>query len=494
MKIDLLAIGLGRISWAFLRALRFSSSYHLHHHLAVFLCGLFLSIWTCFDEFSLHPLGITSILKWAGGGKIWPLHRCWAALSLVALCHLAWILYSGGRESGRLNRVRRALLAAGIKNAEGEVPTLLKVARGNPPAEVLLRSNGVSPEDITVKAKQLESALHARFYAAQYLESESGKIDRSVTQIIFSTVDLPIRFTFKDVKKHLKEAYTFPIGTSYKGIVVDSLESHTHILACGTTGGGKSNFLNTFLLSMLSSSEPVDLTLIDLKGGIEFETYRGIKGSKVYSTVDETLDALSWVQAEMEIRFAQMKALGLKKFNRAQMKKNRMVVVIDEASILYTLSSSDRRAREKAIKAREVSEHLVKTARASGIHILFAAQKPDKKSLDTSIRTNIGAVMTFRLPDVPSSVIAVGNRAACDLPQISGRGLWKHGNEMIEVQTAYLSDQELEATLNELKRAPTASGSSSEKGAKPANKITSIIEDQRRKGETKPPESDSPSA
>lgn len=492
MRIDLITIGLGRIFWEFLRALRFRSSYHPYHHLAVFLFACFLAIWTCFDEYSLHPLGITSILRWYGGGQIWLLHRCWATLSLIAFCHLSWILYRGGRESWRLTKVKKALLATGIKNAEGEVPKILKVARGNPPTEVLIASNGVSPDDITAKGKQLESAMHARFYSAQYLADETGKINREITQIVFSTVDLPIRFAFNDIKGHLKQAYSFPLGQSYKGIAVDNLENHTHMLACGTTGGGKSNFLNTFLLSMLNSSKAVDLTLIDLKGGIEFECYRGIKGTKVYSTVDDALDALSWVQAEMEIRFAQMKVLGLKKYNRAQMKKNRMVVVIDEASVLYTVSATDKRAKEKALTARGISEYLVKTARASGIHLLFAAQKPDKKSLDTSIRTNIGAVMTFRLPDVPSSVIAVGNRAAVDLPQISGRGLWKHGNEMVEMQTAYLSDQELEASLIELRRSSGSTPSSEPNPTDRGNKITPIIEGQRRKDETEKPQPNSP--
>ena len=153
----------------------------------------------------------------------------------------------------------------------------------------------------------------------------------------------------------------------------------------------------------------------------------------------------------MDKRYEYLEANGHKNIDPLRDKKDLIVVGTDEASVLFGQVKSNKKKRELMLKARELTDELAKLARASGIHLILATQKPIKESIDTKTLENLPARMSFKMSTHAGSNSMLGNAKAYALPDIKGRGIWKDGNKFIEVQTPFISDEELEQEIAELK-------------------------------------------
>ena len=113
---------------------------------------------------------------------------------------------------------------------------------------------------------------------------------------------------------------------------------------------------------------------------------------------------------------------------------DRLVVGIDEASVLFTVEKGVRGAnKDFALEARELADKLTKLGRAAGIHVIIATQKITKETVDTRVQTNVGAKICFRVGTAPSSVNVLGNTRAHTLPDIKGRAIWSVGsNDLLQ--------------------------------------------------------------
>jgi DNA segregation ATPase FtsK/SpoIIIE-like protein len=129
---------------------------------------------------------------------------------------------------------------------------------------------------------------------------------------------------------------------------------------------------------------------------------------------------------------------------------DRIVVAIDEASVLFTVEKSSRSTRATAEKARDLTDRIAKLGRAAAINIIIATQKVVKETIDTRVQTNINARMVFRVNTVASSMTVLGNKLASELPEIQGRGIWSVGSRDIEVQTPFLDIDEVAERLEVL--------------------------------------------
>jgi DNA segregation ATPase FtsK/SpoIIIE-like protein len=151
----------------------------------------------------------------------------------------------------------------------------------------------------------------------------------------------------------------------------------------------------------------------------------------------------------MQKRFVFMEENGIKKIDPKLHKHDLIVVGIDEASVLYGKTSSGKH-KELVAKARDLTDEIAKLARAAGIHLVIATQKPLKESLDTKTLENLTGRMIFKMSTHAGSLTALGNSKAYTLPDIKGRGIWAGGNKYIEIQTPYLSETELDEECKEI--------------------------------------------
>lgn len=193
----------------------------------------------------------------------------------------------------------------------------------------------------------------------------------------------------------IKSPLGFVIGKDITGIpVVGDLERMPHLLIAGQTGSGKSVMINTLLTSLLYRNSPSDLKLIlvDPKQ-VEMAPYRDIPHllSPVINEPEKCISALKWAVAEMERRlktFAEVGKRNIGEYNNVKQEEGMpyIVIVIDELADLMMMAARD----VEALVVR-----LAQKARAAGIHLVIATQRPSVDVITGLIKANVPARIAF---------------------------------------------------------------------------------------------------
>ncbi|MFP6782037.1 MAG: DNA translocase FtsK, partial [Gammaproteobacteria bacterium] len=264
-----------------------------------------------------------------------------------------------------------------------------------------------------------------------------------------------------------------------KPAVVD-LGRMPHLLVAGTTGAGKSVALNAMILSLLykSTSADVRLIMIDPKM-LELSVYEGIPAllAPVVTDMKEAANALRWCVAEMERRYRLMAALGVRNiagYNRKVEDAIKTGTPIEDplfASIIedeeiptlvplpYIVVIVDELADMMMTVGKKVEEliaRLAQKARAAGIHLILATQRPSVDVITGLIKANIPSRIAFQVSS------RVDSRTILD--QMGAETLLGHGDMLylppgtaipLRVHGAFVSDQEVHKVVDELKLSGT---------------------------------------
>lgn len=248
---------------------------------------------------------------------------------------------------------------------------------------------------------------------------------------------------------------SLPLGRDVSGeSVVASIEDMPHLLIAGATGAGKSVCMNTFLISLLFQNRPNELKfiLIDPKR-VELMPYNGIPHllTPVITESDKALQALRWCVAELGRRlhrFAEVNARNLAEYNEKQMEEEnvlpRIVVVIDE---LADLMMRQHRKETETMIAR-----IAQMARAVGMHLIVATQRPSVDVITGLIKANIPTRIAFRVVSAIDSRTILDSVGAEDL---LGKGDMLYSTastpKPIRIQGIYISTKEAERVINAVK-------------------------------------------
>ena len=143
--------------------------------------------------------------------------------------------------------------------------------------------------------------------------------------------------------------------------------------------------------------------------------------------------------AEMHRRYEILEHSGHKSIDPERDELDLIVVGIDEAAALLGRGTNET--------ARNCMGELARLARAAGIHLIAATQKPVKEAISTEILDNLTGRMTFRMISTAASNVAMGGNYAQKLPAIKGRGVWSNGSDRIQLQAPYVDDELIEAEL-----------------------------------------------
>ncbi len=251
---------------------------------------------------------------------------------------------------------------------------------------------------------------------------------------------------------------SFVLGKDINGdIVFCNLDKMPHMLVAGSTGSGKSVCLNTMLLSMCYKAGPQDLRLIlvDPKM-VEFTTYNGLPHlliPEVITNKDMTINALDWAIVEMERRytlFAENHVNGIADYNRLEIVKTKqvdklpfIVIVIDELADLMSVAKREIEDRIARLAAK---------ARAAGIHLVLATQRPSVDVITGTVKANLPSRIAFALTNYMDSKTVLDGGGA---EKLLGKGdmLFKPQDkpEPRRVQGAFVSNEEIQAVVNYIK-------------------------------------------
>jgi len=254
---------------------------------------------------------------------------------------------------------------------------------------------------------------------------------------------------FSDFKK---KDIRLPIalGKSISGTpIVGDLAAMPHLLIAGTTGSGKSVCINTIILSLLYRHPPeiCKFILIDPKM-LELSTYEGIPHllCPVITEAKKAASILGWVVKEMESRYRLMTKEGVRNIDGYNFKHKLpmpyIVVVVDEMSDLMLVAGKE---------IENYIQKLSQMARAAGIHIIMATQRPSVDVITGTIKANFPTRISFQVTSKIDSRTILGEQGA---EQLLGKGdmlYMSSANRMIRIHAPLVSENEIEKINNFLR-------------------------------------------
>ncbi len=271
--------------------------------------------------------------------------------------------------------------------------------------------------------------------------------------------------------KKRKSSLMVGLGKDVAGQVwLDNLGKMPHLLVAGATGSGKSVMLNTMIISLLYQNNPDDLKfiLVDPKR-VELTIYNGLPHllTPVITEVSKTINALKWCLNEMDRRFDTLSRVhkrDIESYNEtAKEKMPYIIFIIDELADLMVVAAKDMEAGVV---------RLAQMARAVGIHLVLATQRPSVNVITGTIKANMPARIAFSVASAIDSRTILDSSGA---EKLLGRGDMLFSNASLSkpkrLQGALITDQEIKRVVNYIK----------EKVGEP-NYLTEITERQKVKG------------
>jgi S-DNA-T family DNA segregation ATPase FtsK/SpoIIIE len=240
------------------------------------------------------------------------------------------------------------------------------------------------------------------------------------------------------------------LGKSISGLpVVGDLNSMPHLLIAGTTGSGKSVCINTIILSLLYRHSPdkCKLILIDPKM-LELSTYEGIPHllCPVITEAKRAASVLGWIVKEMESRYKLMTRVGVKNIegynSKHKLPMPYIVVIVDEMSDLMLVASKE---------IEGYIQKLSQMARAAGIHIIMATQRPSVDVITGTIKANFPTRISFQVASKIDSRTILGEQGA---EQLLGKGdmlYMSSANRTVRIHAPFVSESEIEKINNYLR-------------------------------------------
>ncbi len=319
----------------------------------------------------------------------------------------------------------------------------------------------IAVSTVVKRDKEIALRLHARDGVNMYANNSSGAISIEVPNAQRATVGIKSVLQAEEYINAKEGSLMFVIGKDVENkSICGNIVKMKHLLVAGATGSGKSVCLNAMLISLICKYSPEDLRLIliDPKK-VEFAVFDGLPHLMINEIIAEpqkAVTALNWAIKEMERRYLlfeqktreqHLTVRNVDEYNAVrtedEMKLPKIVIIVDELADLMSVAKKD---------IEERIQRLAQKARAAGIHLVIATQRPSVDIITGVIKGNLPTRLAFRvIQEVDSRTILDESGAE----KLLGNGDMLYRTEgmfnCMRVQGAFLSSGEVQAIVDDIK-------------------------------------------
>jgi hypothetical protein len=392
-----------------------------------------------------------SVINPHGTGLFW-IYSCTAVFSPFWL----WAILKARLARQLRERLVTALTTAGLRNQLGKVPTLVFDKPIDPHIRRLrLTKAGFTKKDFEGSKTQLQSSLQI------YIDAIEDRLEHGTVDFVYGHSAMPNDVSLGNIDQIPPRH--FIVGRTRSKEIVVSLKECPHLLVAGITNGGKSTFLRQIITTLYLKTPGARFTLIDLKGGLEFQLFEKFRNIYVTETMEQAIRSLKDTAVTLNTRMTLLRLNGVKDIeayekipiserkrldgNFQQDDLKPLFLVIDEAAEMFL--AGQHASTQNIQAARKCLSQVARQGRSSGVHLFIATQRPDVKALDSQVKANLGGVLSFHMANPASSMTVLGSWRAAELPAIPGRAIWKMGSNLVELQTPNLDPSQVDFLLKD---------------------------------------------